>query len=157
MAADTLDSHPATATSSLVSPRLSSNISVTADVCKAPSITFTHTCTGTHLWVHSQRLINIQVSHWIIFWVISAWCVWRSFSESTYSEGNCFLLYRPILEDHDQMSKMWEIVCLPWSKYMQIPLLWSKRTASLLCRYILKFSMYEGKRIKSSSALKVLT
>lgn len=68
MAVDTLDSHPATATSSLVSPRLSSNINVAVDVCKAHSHrhaqprTRVCVCVCTHTKAHqhtSQSLNNL--------------------------------------------------------------------------------------------------
>lgn len=62
MAVDTLDSHPATATSSLVSPRLSSNINVAGDVCKAHSHLHaqarTRVCAHTKAHQHTSQSLN---------------------------------------------------------------------------------------------------
>lgn len=44
------------------------------------------------------------------------------------------------------MSKMWEIVCLPWSNICKF-LCCEEKNTSVLCRYILKLIMFKGKEI----------
>lgn len=83
---------------------------------------------------------------------------WSTLRKLMYSEVNCLVFFIPYL--NTTMTK-----CLKWVKFfifvvaqcMQIHLWRSREISSALCRQILKRGSYNGKWMKSFSALKVLT